>query len=319
MMRVIRHLARVPRPLDRAVLTLGNFDGVHLGHQAILRSAVERARADGGQAIVLTFEPHPLTVVAPERAPAVIQPLHDRLATLREFGIDVTVLQRFTRQFAALDPEAFVREFLLRHLALRHLVVGYNVNFGRDRAGSAHTLRELGARLGFGVEVVGPVTVGAEQVSSTALREVLGRGDVREARRLLGRPHSLRGRVVTGDRRGRGACWREMPGSGSGAEPSRGDHEVARDVPPAAAGMRLDRFVASLPGIGTRSQAKQLIDAGRVRVDGIPRKRALALRAGAHVAVSVLPPPRATVEPEPLPLTLLYEDEAVVAIDKPPG
>ncbi len=172
-MRVIRHLARVPRPLDRAVLTLGNFDGVHLGHQAILRSAVERARAGGGQAIVLTFEPHPLTVVAPERAPAVIQPLHDRLATLRELGIDVTVLQRFTRQFAALDPEAFVREFLLRHLALRHLVVGYNVNFGRDRAGSAHTLRELGARLGFGVEVVGPVTVGAEQVSSTALREVL--------------------------------------------------------------------------------------------------------------------------------------------------
>ncbi len=80
-MRVIRHLARVPRPLGRAVLTLGNFDGVHLGHQAILRSAVERARADGGQAIVLTFEPHPLTVVAPERAPAVIQPLHDRLAT----------------------------------------------------------------------------------------------------------------------------------------------------------------------------------------------------------------------------------------------
>ena len=110
-----------------------------------------------------------------------------------------------------------------------------------------------------------------------------------------------------------------MPGSRSGAEPSRGDHEVAHDVPTAAAGMRLDRFVASLPGIGTRSQAKQLIDAGRVRVDGIPRKRALALRAGAHVAVSVPPPPRATVEPEPLPLTLLYEDEAVVAIDKPPG
>jgi riboflavin kinase/FMN adenylyltransferase len=203
MMRVVRHLAREPRPLDRAVLTLGNFDGVHLGHQAILRSAVERARAERGQAIVLTFEPHPLAVVAPERAPAIIQPLHDRLATLRELGIDVTVLQRFTRQFAALDPEAFVRDFLLRHLALRHIVVGYNVNFGRDRAGSADTLRALGARLGFGVEVVGSVTVGAEQVSSTVLREVLRRGDVREARRYLGRPHALRGRVVTGDRRGR--------------------------------------------------------------------------------------------------------------------
>ncbi|HSV07216.1 MAG TPA: bifunctional riboflavin kinase/FAD synthetase [Candidatus Binatus sp.] len=202
-MRVIRHLARVSRPLDRAVLTLGNFDGVHLGHQAILRSAVERARAQDGQAVVLTFEPHPLAVVAPQRAPAVIQPLHDRLAMLRELGIDVTVLQRFTRRFAALDPEAFVREFLLRHLALRHVVVGDNVNFGRDRAGSAETLRQLGARLGFGVEVVGPVTVGAEQVSSTALRALLERGEVGEARHFLGRAYSLRGRVVVGDRRGR--------------------------------------------------------------------------------------------------------------------
>ncbi|HYV65175.1 MAG TPA: bifunctional riboflavin kinase/FAD synthetase [Myxococcales bacterium] len=202
-MRVVRHLARVSRPLDRAVLTLGNFDGVHLGHQAILRSAVERARTEGGQAVVLTFEPHPLAVVAPERAPAVIQPLHDRLAMLRQLGVDVTVLQRFTRRFAALDPEAFVREFLLRHLALRHVVVGDNVNFGRDRAGSAETLRQLGARLGFGVEVVGPVTVGAEQVSSTVLRAVLERGAVGEARRLLGRAYSLRGRVVVGDRRGR--------------------------------------------------------------------------------------------------------------------
>src|SRR5213076_1451806 len=118
-------------------------------------------------------EPHPVAVLAPARAPLMLQTLHDRLASLAGLGIDVTVVQRFTRAFAALDPEAFVRDFLLRHLALLHLVVGYNVNFGRDRAGSADTLRELGARLGFGVEVVGPVTVGAEQVSSTALREVL--------------------------------------------------------------------------------------------------------------------------------------------------
>ena len=204
-MRVIRHLARVLRPLGRAVLTLGNFDGVHLGHQAILRSAVERARADGGQAIVLTFEPHPLTVVAPERAPAVIQPLHDRLATLRELGIDVTVLQRFTRQFAALDPEAFVRDFVLRHIEVAHVVVGYNVNFGRGRAGSAETLRALGARLGFAVEVVGSISSPGdeEQVSSTRLRELLQAGDMPGARRLLGRPHALRGRVVVGERRGR--------------------------------------------------------------------------------------------------------------------
>jgi riboflavin kinase/FMN adenylyltransferase len=206
-MRVIRHLTRQRTKLSRVVLTLGNFDGVHLGHQAILRAAVSQARAGGGQAVVLTFEPHPLAVLAPERAPAIIQPLHDRLVAIRTHGVDVTVLQRFTRSFASLEPEGFVRDFLLRHLELRHVVVGYNVNFGRDRAGSGETLRALGARLGFGVDIVGPVAVpgsrDGEQVSSTGLRTLLAEGDVGGASRLLGRPHALRGRVVVGDQRGR--------------------------------------------------------------------------------------------------------------------
>jgi riboflavin kinase/FMN adenylyltransferase len=202
-MRVVRHLARLPRPLARCVLTLGNFDGVHLGHQAIVRETVTRARRSGGQSVVLTFEPHPLAVLAPERAPAIVQPLHDRLAMLAESGVDVAVLQRFTPRFAALSPEAFVRDFLLGHLEVLQVVVGSNVNFGRARAGSAETLRALGARLGFAVEVVGPVTAGGEQVSSTRLRAALGRGDMGAARRLLGRPYGFRGRVVSGDRRGR--------------------------------------------------------------------------------------------------------------------
>jgi riboflavin kinase/FMN adenylyltransferase len=121
--------------------------------------------------------------------------------------VDVAVLQRFTRVFAALEPEAFVRDFLCRHLELRDVVVGYNVNFGRNRAGSGETLRTLGASLGFGVDVVGPVSVpngaATEQVSSTRLRDLLREGDMPGARRLLGRPHALRGRVVMGDQRGR--------------------------------------------------------------------------------------------------------------------
>jgi riboflavin kinase / FMN adenylyltransferase len=202
-MRVVRHLVRQPRPLVPSVLTLGNFDGVHLGHQAIIQRAVERAHALGVATVVLTFEPHPIAVLAPDRAPPIIQPLHDRLATLRALGVDAVVLQRFTRTFAALDPEAFVRDFLVRHVTLRHVVVGYNVNFGRDRAGSGETLRALGPRFGFGVDVVGPVVAGGEQVSSTRLRDVLGAGDMRGARTLLGRPYAFRGRVVVGDRRGR--------------------------------------------------------------------------------------------------------------------
>ena len=187
------------------MVTLGNFDGAHLGHAAIIRRAVERADALGGRPVALTFEPHPIAVLAPDRAPPMIQPLHDRLASLRDLGIASTILQRFTLRFAGLDPEAFVRDFLLRHVDVAHVVVGYNVNFGRQRAGSAETLVAFGRRFGFGVDVVGPVTApgDGEHVSSTRLRECLARGDVRGARALLGRPHALRGRVVTGDQRGR--------------------------------------------------------------------------------------------------------------------
>ena len=115
------------------------------------------------------------------------------------------MLQRFTLDFAKLNPEAFVRDFLLAHLDIAHVVVGYNVSFGRQRSGTAETLRAFGSRFGFGVDVVGPVVTAGdgEQVSSTRLRELLAAGDVRGATRLLGRPHALRGRVVVGDRRGR--------------------------------------------------------------------------------------------------------------------
>ena len=202
-MRVIRHLAHVSQPLRRVVLTLGNFDGVHLGHRAIVQRAVSEARAVGGQVVVLTFHPHPVAVLAPERSPPLLQSLRDRLALLRDLGADVTVVQRFTPRFAALEPEAFVRDFLGTHLELLHVVVGYNVSFGRGRAGSVETLRTLGPRLGFAVDAVGPVTVGEEQVSSTALRRMVAAGDVRSAQAFLGRRFTLRGRVVRGEQRGR--------------------------------------------------------------------------------------------------------------------
>jgi riboflavin kinase/FMN adenylyltransferase len=202
-MRVVRHLARVPAKLRRVVLTLGNFDGVHLGHQAILRRAVAEGDAAGGQVVALTFEPHPAKVLAPERAPQRLQPLRDRLTRFRELGIDVAVVQRFTRAFAAMEADAFVEDLLLRHLDLLHVVVGYNVSFGRHRGGSIETLRRLGARHGFAVDDVGPVTVGSERVSSTAVRRAVTAGDLRQAYELLGGPFTLRRRVICGEQRGR--------------------------------------------------------------------------------------------------------------------
>lgn len=202
-MRVIRHLAHRPREARATVLTLGNFDGVHRGHQAIAGAAVAAGRARDAQVVALTFHPHPIAVVAPERTPPAIQTVHDRLVALRALGIDTVVLQRFSRRFAAQDPETFVRDFLLARLALAHVVVGYNVTFGHNRAGTAEVLASLGRRHGFTVEAIGPVTVGEAAVSSSAVRRAVAAGDVGTAAALLGRPFAIRGRVVAGDRRGR--------------------------------------------------------------------------------------------------------------------
>jgi len=202
-MRVIRHLAALHEPLARVVLTLGNFDGVHRGHQAIVGEARERAVALGGQVAVFTFHPHPVAVLAPARAPARMQSLHDRLRCLGDLGVDVTVVQRFTRAFASIEAEAFVDDFLGARLELLEVVVGNHVSFGRGRRGTLPMLQDFGARRGFAVRSIGSVLRGEDAVSSTALREAVAGGDVGTARALLGRPWSLRGRVVVGDRRGR--------------------------------------------------------------------------------------------------------------------
>lgn len=202
-MRVIRHLQREPTRIERVVLTLGNFDGVHLGHRAIISRAVQIARDLSGTSVVFTFEPHPLSVLAPGRAPAELQPLAERLAVFRSLGVSVAVVQRFTPGFARQSPSEFMVDWLLARLALAHVVVGHNVSFGQNRAGNVETLRVLGAAHGFSVESMGPVTADGIEVSSTRLRAALQEGDVTLAARLLGRRHRLRGRVTTGERRGR--------------------------------------------------------------------------------------------------------------------
>jgi riboflavin kinase/FMN adenylyltransferase len=201
-MRVVRHLTAGTRPFRAPAVALGNFDGLHLGHRAIVERTLARAHGRGVDAIVFTFWPHPVAVLAPARAPTMITSLARRLALLRELGIGGVVAQRFTRSFAALSPEEFVRSILVDGLGVSAVVVGYNVSFGRDRAGTPELLRELGEAHGFDVEVVPPVLAGDLQVSSSVVRRLIGAGDVAGAARLLGRPHALVGRVRRGDRRG---------------------------------------------------------------------------------------------------------------------
>lgn len=191
----------------RSVVTPGNHDGVHLGHRSLLRAAGERAaseRATGAMRVVaLTFDPHPATILAPERAPEMLTTIARRTELLRAFGADHVEAQRFDADFAQLEPEAFARTVLHDRLASASVVVGPDFRFGRRRAGDLETLRALGRQLDFDVIAVDPVLVDGEIVSSTAVRAALREGDVARASRLLGRIHDVDGEIVRGDQRGR--------------------------------------------------------------------------------------------------------------------
>jgi len=202
MMRVARHLDPGHRPFRSPVVALGNFDGLHLGHQAIMRRTVELAGRLGSEPVAFTFWPHPIAVLAAHRAPTMITSLASRLDALEAAGLAGVVVRHFTRQFASFSPEEFVRDVLVDRLGVAGVVVGYNVTFGRDRTGTPEVLRELAGRYGFAVEVVPPVAIGEDTVSSSAVRRALHAGDVAHAGRLLGRPHALVGLVRHGDHRG---------------------------------------------------------------------------------------------------------------------
>lgn len=202
-MLVVRHLEGGRPTLVHPVGTLGNFDGVHIGHREILSRVVSDARSRGGRAIVITFHPHPISVLAADRAPAPICSLADRLRSFREAGMDLALVQRFTPEFSRMDAAAFVERYLVRGLGLEKIIIGHNVSFGQGRGGNAERLTELGQGLGFEVEVVGPVALGETRVSSSIIRQLLRAGDVAGARAMLGAPYGIGGRVVSGKKRGR--------------------------------------------------------------------------------------------------------------------
>jgi riboflavin kinase/FMN adenylyltransferase len=181
-----------------SVLTIGNFDGIHLGHQAILRAAVERAAELGAVSTVLTFEPSPSKVLRPESAPLQLSRQAQRLAWFAEAGVEAVILLPFTVELSRLKPEEFVHHILVRNLNVRTVLVGENFRFGHQQAGDVRLLRELGRKHGFEVAVVPPVTCQGEIVSSTAIRREIASGCVARAARLLGRPFVLTGPVVTG-------------------------------------------------------------------------------------------------------------------------
>ena len=189
--------------LGPASVAVGNFDGVHRGHQALVAAAVARSRASGASAVVLTFDPHPARVLRPQAAPAALTTLAQKEELVAALGIDRLVVVPFDARLAALSAEAFAREVLQQALGARHVVVGESFRFGRGREGDPRRLEALGASLGFAVEVVPPLVEDGRPISSSRVREALERADVGEARKLLGRDYFVDGEVVRGDGRGR--------------------------------------------------------------------------------------------------------------------
>lgn len=192
--------ARASHP---SVLTIGNFDGVHLGHVELLRRLVSRAHSLALPAVVMTFEPHPREYFLPLAAPARLSSLREKLELLAANGVDVVHVCRFDEKFAALSAQDFISRLLVEGLAVRHLIVGDDFRFGRGRVGDFDMLRAAGQSHRFTVDATPSVMLQGERVSSSAVREALMAGDVERAAEFLGRPFCICGRVVHGDKRGR--------------------------------------------------------------------------------------------------------------------
>lgn len=208
-MQVIEGVGPCAVPQPPSVVTIGAYDGVHLGHRAVIDKVKALAARDGLQTVVVTFDKHPAMVVRPESAPKLLCDLDQKLELLAEAGVDATYVVRFDEERAKETAEEFVHEVLVGCLTARAVVVGEDFHFGHKRGGNVALLREMGGSLGFTVEGLGLVGIagtpagGEAVVSSTAIRSLLAQGDVRGAASMLGRPHEVRGTVEHGDKRGR--------------------------------------------------------------------------------------------------------------------
>jgi riboflavin kinase/FMN adenylyltransferase len=201
-MRIVRGLKSFTERLKDPVLTLGNFDGVHLGHQAIFKKVVERARELHGTSIAFTFEPHPLKVIAPERSPRLLNTFHGKMKLFSAAGIDVVICANFTRAFADQHPDDFARTVLHEKIGAKEVYVGYDYAFGKSREGGIGSLMKMGKTFGFDVGVLEAVQVNGVVVSSSVIRDLIASGRVAEAAGLLGRYYSIEGSVVRGSHRG---------------------------------------------------------------------------------------------------------------------
>lgn len=202
-MYLIRGLHNLRAEHRGCVATIGNFDGVHLGHQAVFKALTARARASSLPSLVITFEPQPLEFFRHDQAPARLTRLREKLEAIADCGVDRVLLIKFDRQFAAIEAERFVQHTLVDQLGIQHLYVGDDFRFGQGRRGDFALLKRMGAEQGFGVESLATVEDRGHRISSTRVREALQQGDLAHAAQCLGRRYRICGRVAHGNKRGR--------------------------------------------------------------------------------------------------------------------
>lgn len=202
-MRLIRGLHNLQTPLTGCVATIGNFDGLHLGHQHVIKQLQSVAEIKNLPSVVIVFEPQPVEYFAPDQAPRRLSRLRDKIIRLRAIGVDIMVCLKFNRQLAELSAEQFVRQILVDKLHIRHLVIGDDFRFGKDRAGDFNYLRESGKSFGFEVENTHTLVMDGERVSSTRIRHCIQQNNLICARQLLDRPYSLCGKIAHGKKLGR--------------------------------------------------------------------------------------------------------------------
>ena len=251
-MKILRDIAEVELPAT--CVAVGVFDGVHAGHQAVLREAVAQAADLEVVATALTFDPHPEQVLRPAQAPKLLTTIAERAALIAQYGIEVLLIARFDRAFAGQTPEEFVRGALLERFGARCVVAGEGFRFGRAGAGNIHVLAELGRRLGFCATAVKRVTIDGETVSSTRVRELITSGDIERATTLLGHYYTIGGPVVRGDQRGRALG---IPTANLCVEPAKllppdGVYAVRARVEGAQAGLPAVGAPTAVANIGVR-------------------------------------------------------------------
>src|SRR4029077_12255047 len=202
-MEILRSIPELERLRGPLFLAIGVFDGVHLGHQAVISAATSHAHAVEGTPVVMTFDPHPLKVLRPQNAPHLLTATQHKIALIRDLEVEHLLVISFDKKFAATSPEEFVEELVIHSRPLREICVGHEWSFGKDRRGNLDLLKKLGAQFDFSVIGVPPVTVNGEVVSSTAIRKAVERGDVARAGEMLGREYTILGTVTRGDNLGK--------------------------------------------------------------------------------------------------------------------